>query len=157
MLFGVLGGLAIYVKLSTVELYTYDRYLTSAVIFACILAARMVGAWTTEHHSIRTLRLAAVVALVSLAAFAVADGIIIHDGANKSYPQQPVPKLGRFLEAHQLHNGLGDYWSSSIVTVDTDRAVTVRPVSSNPSGTIVRYQRQSNSSWYAGKTFQFLV
>jgi hypothetical protein len=157
LFFGFLGGVALYVKLSTASLQAYDRYLTSAVICACILAARMVAAWVTEQHSVRVLRLAAAIGVVCVLAFASADGLIISTGLTKSDPRQPVPALGKFLEAHRLHNGLGDYWSSSIVTVDTDGAVTVRPITSNPDGRIVRYERQSSADWYAGKSFQFLV
>jgi hypothetical protein len=156
LFFGFLGGVVIFVKLSTANIYAFDRYLTSAVICACILAARMVAAWITEHHSARTLWSAAVIALVCVGAFASADFTTNAD-LTKSDPNQSVPNLGRFLEAHELRVGLGDYWSSSIVTVDTDGAVTVRPVTSNPAGTIVRYERQSSASWYAGTSFQFLV
>ena len=156
MLFGVLGGVVIYVKLPTANLFGYDRYLTSAVIFACILAARMVGAWIAKHHSARTLRLGAAIAIVCVLAFASADAILLNAGLTKSATNQPA-ELGRFLESHRLRTGLGDYWSSSIVTVDTSGAVTIRPVTSNHAGRIVRYERQSSADWYSGKSFQFLV
>ena len=157
LFFGFLGGVVIYLMLSASNTNAFDRYLTSAVIFACILAARMVAAGIDRYHSARTLQVAAVIAVVCVLAFASADGLIINSGTTKSDPRQPVSELGQFLEAHRLRTGLGDYWSSSIVTVDTDGAVTVRPVTSNPGGRIVRYERQSSAIWYAGTSFQFLV
>lgn len=157
LFFGFLGGVVIYITLSSADLTAFDRYLTSSVIFACILAGRMVGAGITKYRSTRTLWVAAAIATVCMLAFASADGIIINSGVTKSDPQQPVSTLGRFLEAHGLRTGLGDYWSSSIVTVDTDGAIKVRPVTSNPAGRIVRYERQSSATWYAGTSFQFLV
>jgi hypothetical protein len=65
--------------------------------------------------------------------------------------------LGRFLEAHHLTSGVGDYWSSSIVTVVTGGEVTVRPVIPNRDARLVRYGRQSDASWYTDVRFTFLV
>jgi hypothetical protein len=62
-----------------------------------------------------------------------------------------------FLLAHHLTKGIGDYWAASIVTLESHGAVTIRPVVANASGTIVRDGRQSDSSWYVGQRFEFLV
>ena len=74
-------------------------------------------------------------------------------------PTQPSPAEGlvAFLEAHHLDHGIGDYWSSSITTVTSDGAVTVRPVVTDPRGRVVRYERQSTAAWYTGQRFEFLV
>jgi hypothetical protein len=157
MLFGFLGGIIVFVALSASSVVAFDRYLTSAVIFACILAARMVGALMRTNASVRLHRRTVAVGLACLVAFAAADGFVIHTGDTKSGPARPAAALGRFLEAHGLHNGIGDYWSSSIVTVVTDGDVTIRPVTVDPAGQVVRYERQSSAAWYAGQPFQFLV
>jgi hypothetical protein len=157
MLFGCLGGLIVFVALTPASVEAYDRYLTSAVIFACILAARLVGHWVSAGASIHLNRWAAGIALACVLAFVGADAFVINAGDAQSGPARPAAQLGRFLEAHGLHNGIGDYWSSSIVTVGTDGAVTIRPVTVNPAGRVVRYERQSSGAWYAGQSFQFLV
>jgi hypothetical protein len=56
-----------------------------------------------------------------------------------------------------LTTGLGDYWSSSIVTVVTGGKVTVRPVIPDASKFLVRYGRQSAADWYVNVRFTFLV
>ncbi len=53
--------------------------------------------------------------------------------------------------------GLGGYWASSITTVESRGAVTVRPVWTDPKGMLVRSMYESPASWYAGQHFQFLV
>jgi hypothetical protein len=61
------------------------------------------------------------------------------------------------LLSKNLRSGVGDYWSSSIVTVDSGAAVAVRPVDRTSKGTLARYTLQSAASWYSGTTFQFFV
>ena len=65
--------------------------------------------------------------------------------------------MGTFLAAHHLYQGVGDYWSASIVTVESNDAVNVRAVTQAPSGDLVRYERESNSSWYADQQFSFVI
>jgi hypothetical protein len=63
--------------------------------------------------------------------------------------QPPVPaensQLGAFLAAHGLTYGISGYWQSSIVTVDTSGAVTIRAVL---PGTEQRDWWMSKHSWY---------
>jgi hypothetical protein len=54
-------------------------------------------------------------------------------------------QLGAFLAAHGLTYGIGGYWQSSIVTVDTSGAVTIRAVL---PGTEQRDWWMSKHSWY---------
>ena len=93
----------------------------------------------------------------------LAVGVVGVFGAGAVYnvtgaaPGRPYDQLGAFLEAHHLDHGIGDYWSSSITTVSTSDTVRVRPVIADPVGRLVGYERQSSSTWYEGKSFQFLV
>jgi hypothetical protein len=157
VLFGCIGGVVAFVALSSSSASAYDRYLTSAIIFACILAARMVGAWVSAPPSVALWRWSSALGLVCVVAFVGADAHVIQAGDTLSGPARPAAELGRFLEAHGLHHGLGDYWSASIVTVTTDDDVAIRPVTVDPAGRVVRYGRQSSAAWYTGKSFQFLV
>jgi hypothetical protein len=54
-------------------------------------------------------------------------------------------QLGAFLAAHNLTYGIGGYWQSSIVTLDTAGAVTIRAVL---PGSVQRDWWMSKHSWY---------
>jgi hypothetical protein len=54
-------------------------------------------------------------------------------------------QLAAFLAAHHLTGGVGGYWQSSIVTVESDGAVTVRAVWAD---TLRPYPWESKASWY---------
>jgi hypothetical protein len=72
-------------------------------------------------------------------------------------PAQSAQLLARFLAAHHFRDGIGDYWSSSLVTVDTGGAVTVRPVNTTSGERLVRFSRQSSADWYAKTDIDFFV
>jgi hypothetical protein len=57
----------------------------------------------------------------------------------------PFTGLEQFLEANNLSYGLGGYWEASVITVDTDGAVTIRAVS--PS-CMQPYQWENKHDWY---------
>ena len=54
-------------------------------------------------------------------------------------------RLASFLEAHHLTSGIGGYWESSVVTVGSDGAVTIRAVF---PGTLRPDLWEARSSWY---------
>jgi hypothetical protein len=54
-------------------------------------------------------------------------------------------RLATFLAAHHLTSGIGGYWESSVVTVGSDGAVTIRAVGSS---TLAPYLWEGKSSWY---------
>ena len=155
LILGCLGGVVVFAKLTLGSLYTYDRYLTSAVIFGCILAGRLVAEWVSTTRSTRLLRPAAVVGAATVVAFGAGFGLALAQPT----PASPLAALDSFLHSHDLTNGVGDYWTASIITVETDNSVTVRPVIADPNRSyrVVRYQRQSSAAWYTGQPFQFLV
>jgi hypothetical protein len=77
-----------------------------------------------------------------LAAYAV--------GLGYAAAQPPVPaanqQLAAFLAAHHLTSGIGGYWESSVVTVGSDGAVTIRAVA---PGRLQPDLWEAKSSWYA--------
>ena len=54
-------------------------------------------------------------------------------------------RLAAFLAAHHLTSGIGGYWESSVVTVGSDGAVTIRAVL---PGTLRPDLWEAKSSWY---------
>ena len=65
-------------------------------------------------------------------------------------------RLVTFLEAHHLTSGIGGYWESSVATVGSDGAVTIRAVL---PGTLAPDLWESKSAWYdpAHNQANFLV
>jgi hypothetical protein len=80
-------------------------------------------------------------------ASALAAGYLASLGYAAAQPSAPAAneQLAAFLAAHHLTGGLGGYWQSSIVTVDSDGAVTVRAVWAD---TLRPYPWESKASWY---------
>jgi hypothetical protein len=153
LVFAFLGACAIYVALALVSSSVYERYLTAVVIFGAILAARLVGR-VAEHAGTRRAK-AALVAAASV----VAAGYVFSFAADLTTPPptQASSALVTYLSEHHLTSGIGDYWSSSIVTVESSDAIKVRPVTTEPGTQYLgRYMRQTTASWYQAG-FEFFV
>ena len=129
------------------------RYLVAAVVFASVLAGRIVAqAWQRLRPGRMTRAICVVGVAVSLC-FAAGLGCTLA----QPVAAQSASTLASFLEAHHLRNGVGGYWAASITTVESKGAVTVRPVWANQEGKLGRYMKLSSAGWYAGQQFQFLV
>jgi hypothetical protein len=151
---GVLADLAMFIWLTlSSSNVSYARYLVPGVIFAAILAGRGVATLAARRSPSRLRRPSAVAGVAVLACLALGVGAQIKAAA----PVQAQGSLGTFLADKGLHQGIGDYWTSSIVTVDTRGRVAVRPVMVDAHGDLEGYGRQSASAWYTGQKFQFLV
>jgi hypothetical protein len=79
-------------------------------------------------------------------AFALAAAYLASLGYAAAQPSAPPAnaQLATFLAEHHLTDGIAGYWQSSIVTVGSDGAVTVRAV--QPS--LRPYLWEAKSSWY---------
>jgi hypothetical protein len=129
------------------------RYLAPVVVFAAILSARampqMIAALPT-----RRLRLAATVCFVTLAGgLLIGHTKMMLASLGTSPPwtaRNGFLAVGRWLAAHHLTCGVGDYWSSSIITALTRGNVTVRAVWSAPEGHLVPVRWIDDDNWYRG-------
>ena len=87
----------------------------------------------------------------AVAATVLAGALLAGYGASLGYAaaQPSVPpanaRLAAFLAAHHLTSGIGGYWESSVVTVGSDGAVTVRAVL---PGTLQPDLWEAKGSWY---------
>ena len=81
------------------------------------------------------------------ALLAVAVGYAASLGWAAAQPSVPAmnARLVSFLTAHHLTSGIGGYWESSVVTVGSDGAVTIRAVL---PGTLQPDLWEAKSSWY---------
>ena len=148
----VVADLGSFALFSTYGAVDFTRYLLPGFVFAAVLAARLL-ARVVRSYSPRDPRPLVAFALIVIALCAVDFGGYSLGG---SAPQE-ARSLSAFLVGKGLRSGVGDYWSSSIVTVDTHNEVEVRPVALGSTGTLHRYTLQSAASWYDGQTFRFFV
>lgn len=158
LVLAIAGGFVMFLYLTPLDNFNYVRYLTAALVFGSILAGRLVTRWVTRSPDRRPglSRLAPVVSVI-----AVIVTVLFGVGFARSMggPAVTAPSVGliQFLTTHHLHQGVGDYWDASSVTVQSRDTVRIRPVVQDPNGKLGRYERQSSASWYRGKAFQFLV
>ncbi len=151
LVFAFFADLVVFLALTLGDDTGFARELTAAVIFGAVLAGRWARL-ATAIGPVRIRRAGAVAGLAVVTAFAAGFGLTLTAPA----PVRPYDQLAQFLAAHHLHQGVGDYWSSSITTAASGGAVTVRPVFAK-YGKVVRYRRQSGADWYTGQSFEFLV
>lgn len=159
LVIAALGGLVVFLALTTEPVFNYGRYLVPSLIFGVILAGRFatrVGAHFVESKDVipRAIPIAGATVAIAVAGL-LASGTGFELAQPRPFDQ--YVRVAAFLERHHLHDGLGDYWSSSIVTVESNDAVVVRAVTATSKGILVRYDRESQASWYEGHDFQFLV
>ena len=88
---------------------------------------------------------------LALLAGALLAGYAASLGWAAAQPSVPAmnARLVSFLTAHHLTSGIGGYWESSVVTVGSDGAVTIRAVL---PGTLQPDLWEAKSSWYDPRT-----
>jgi len=116
--------------------------------FGAVLAGRTLG--STLANGLRRWRASA--GRRPVAVILLVGALLAGYGASLGYAaaQPSVPaanaRLAAFLAAHHLTSGIGGYWESSVVTVGSDGAVTIRAVA---PGTLQPDLWEAKSSWYS--------
>jgi hypothetical protein len=123
-----------------------------AVLAGRTLAARLLGREAGRPGWLRGAAWRAGLAAALLAGYAASLG---YAAAQPSAPPANL-QLASFLAEHHLTEGVGGYWLSSIVTVDSDGSVTVRALL---PGTLQPDLWESKPSWYDPASYRptFLV
>jgi hypothetical protein len=125
----------------------FGAVLAGRALAARIASPRIASPSTARHstarHSPSTARRGWLtpVLLVALAGYAASLG---YAAAQPSVPAAN-DQLVTFLAEHHLTSGIGGYWESSVVTVGSDGAVTIRAVL---PGTLTPDLWESKGSWY---------
>jgi hypothetical protein len=107
-----------------------------AVLAGRTLAPALVAGLRRWHRAVPALLAGAL-----LAGYAASLG---YAAAQPSVPPANA-RLAAFLAAHHLTSGIGGYWESSVVTVGSDGAVTIRAVL---PGTLQPDLWEAKGSWY---------
>jgi len=169
LLVGIVANLVAYIP-STLADHTAlnTREIAPVLPFAAVLAGRMLGDRLVSGPlaSVRLPRFArsgaagtggAAASAYSLRIRLIAIPLVALFGwysyglfRQASTPPAPDPlaPLAKFLEDNHLHYGLGGYWESSILTVETGGTVTVRAVT---PACLQPYKWESKPSWYNPK------
>jgi hypothetical protein len=111
--------------------------------FGAVLAGRTLAVSLLDSK-----RLRARPALLAGAVGVLLAGYGASLGWAAAQPSVPATntRLAAFLSAHHLTSGIGGYWDSSVVTVGSDGAVTIRAVQHVPR--LEPYLWETKSSWY---------
>jgi hypothetical protein len=134
--------------------------------FGAALAARMLTGWGRQPAASPQPSSARAAGLLARRARAVACGAgvvvllgylggLAHDVVQPASPPA-FARVASWLQAHQLRYGLGGYWESSIVTVETDGQVKVRALL---KPTLAPDLWLAKPAWYdpAGQQANFVV
>jgi hypothetical protein len=146
LLVGIIANLVAYVPSTLVTSAINVREVAPVLPFASVLAGRRLGPLLARYAF--RIRAVALVSGVVLAGYA---WTLI---AGAAQPNAPVPyaDLAADLVAAHLSYGLGTYWQSSVVTVETQGKVTIRaltdcnnmPYPSDTRGNLFQVARTCN-------------
>jgi hypothetical protein len=151
LLVGVVANLAAYIPSSLADHTALNaREFAPVLPFAAALTARTLGDRLGERMTGNR-----VVAAAMCGVFCWYCGGLAHQAAAPAAPD-PVANLEAFLVKHHLTEGIGGYWDSSVITVDTGGAITIRAVT---QGCLQPYDWESKPAWYdpAGHTATFVL
>ena len=140
--------LAVAVAVSVVEMVlstqgSQSRYVVPAFICGAILAGRRCGAALAPGPADRRARLG--YAALGLGAVISIPAFLLHLVLPPAV--QPEVPVARWLLEHRLSHGYGAYWDASIMTVETDGRLAVRPVVAE-QGRLTRWLELSSAAWY---------
>jgi len=143
---GIVANLAFYI-LSVVPATWFDTREIAAVLpFGAVLAGRLL-AEPLARAWLRPALAAVLACYLAALGHGAAQSPVITDGAPVADSDAPV--VG-WLEAHNLHVGLGTYTEANVITLDSGGRVAIRTVTWRSSGAVPRAY-ESESSWYDPK------
>jgi hypothetical protein len=129
------------------------REIAPVLPFAAVLAGRMLGerllraplAGPLATIKVRGKKIGVRVVAASLVVLMGWYGFGLWRQADKPPAPAPLTQLVAYLEHQGLKYGIGGYWESSIITVESGGKVTIRAVS---SACLQPYQWESKAEWY---------
>ena len=128
------------------------REIAPVLPFGAVLAGRMLGDRLLALGPMIRVRLPRISRPLSLRLIVIPLVLLfgwysfgLFQQADTPAAANPFTGLEKFLEANNLSYGLGGYWEASVITVDTDGAVTIRAVS--PS-CMQPYEWENKLDWY---------
>jgi hypothetical protein len=140
LLAGIVANLASYLPSSLADSTALNaREFAPVLPFAAVLAARTLGDRLGERATGNRVIAASLAAVLCWYCAGLA-----HQAAAPAAPN-PFARVEAFLRQHHLTQGIGGYWDSSVITVDTGGAITIRAVT---QGCLQPYAWESKPAWY---------
>lgn len=158
LVIGIIADLTFFCYAKLFDGASWLHYLAATVVYGVILAGRLVGELVEARATAPDRQGRSARQVIAMFTALVVAAYVASSAAVLAAPVQQRPiALVKFLESKGLLSGLGAYWEATSTTVAASDRVRVRPVTSDPEGGLARWGRQSTASWYAGKTFRFLL
>ncbi|HEX6448659.1 MAG TPA: hypothetical protein VF060_04270 [Trebonia sp.] len=154
LLTGIVANIFAYVPSTLANQTSLNvREIAPVLPFAAVLAGRMLGerllrvslAGPLATFKVRGKRIGVRVVAASLVVLMGWYGFGLWRQADKPPAPEPLSQLTSYLESKGLSYGIGGYWESSIITVESGGKVTIRAVS---SACLQPYPWESKADWY---------
>ena len=154
LLAGIVANIFAYVPSALADHTALNtREIAPVLPFAAVLAGRMLGerllraplAGPLATIRVRGKRLAVRVVAASLVVLLGWYGFGLWRQADAPPAPEPYTQLVSYLEGKGLTYGIGGYWESSVITVESGGQVTIRAVT---PACLQPYQWESKSDWY---------
>lgn len=145
LLMGVLGGIAAFILIALPTPGVDPgggRYLVAPLVYGAILAGRRVG--DLVHLAPRIVGPVATALLVVVGGLYLATSVSVLQGPGRSTETADV---AYWLAEHGLSEGYAQYWSASILTVQSRGRSRVRPVIAT-AGKLRRNDYYASAQWF---------
>jgi hypothetical protein len=152
-------NIAAYIFTVQAENIATTREIAAVLPFGAVLAGRLLAdpllgvrpEQSVAHARVAPNRLLA--GSVAVLALFLCYGAMLGYNATRPMPAEQIPaaqvaKLASWLKAHGFTRGVGGYWLSNSVTLDTGGAVQVRAIDINQDELINGGYWEADSSWY---------
>ena len=150
LVIAIVVNLAAYMFTVQAESIATTREIAAVLPFGAVLAGRLLpGPLFAAVTRPRWLA----VCTVSLVLFLACDVIMLGYDASQTQPGPgQVANLAHWLAAHKLTRGLGGYWQSNSVTLDSSGNVMVRAIDINGGKLTTGAYWEASSAWYDPET-----
>jgi hypothetical protein len=154
LLVGIVANIVAYIPSTLANASSLNtREIAPVLPFAAVLAGRMLGdrllraslGGPLATFRLRGKRIGVRVVAASLVVLMGWFGFGLWRQADVPAAPQPYAQLVSYLEQHHLTYGIGGYWQSSVITVESGGAVTIRAVT---PACLQPYQWESKNEWY---------
>jgi hypothetical protein len=146
----IVVNLAAYMFTVQAESIATTREIAAVLPFSAVLAGRLLPG-SLFAAAARPVWLA--VCKVSLAVLLACDVVMLGYNASQTQPGPgQVANLAHWLAEHKLTRGLGGYWQSNSVTLDSGGTVMVRAIDINGGKLTSGAYWEASSAWYEPET-----
>lgn len=127
-----------------------NRYFAPVAIFGAVLAGRLYTRRLLPEGKLR--RWFPYLALLA----AALSFVIFVKTTRRPHADRPLERVGLWLEARNLHDGYGGYWSTSDITVLTNKRVRVRQIIATEGG-FKPFLFAADKRWYDAPAYFVVI